>query len=499
MATVTIDNFTTTLKQSTQGRAGTPDGNIYFDYANDLIEIITVEDLATVDFGGGAVANPLTDYDGITDQALYAFERQERRTDEALRKFWPGTAMVFKNAGAGELNGVKLAENGNVSDWTKMRGSGLIVRAATTDGSKGPIDREYHGVRSLNNIDATSQPYYMLCDDLTEAGLQAATPVNFARLGPIDEMIQTFGTTANGDADAGDFDNKSKVLVVSVRTFQNNYGRATSTGSGVAELGGFSAGYGVGESLNPAITDTLADVYTSPVAPYDGLSLEVLGAPTTKTGFIAGSADYDIIITNTGGASLAQVRQWLDAISQSDTDSDTGAGSLLGKRAEELYLVDDQGRVVTGDGVFIEGLGAADQLGVVQTDITGTAQTYPLFTDLVIEVGAAAAADPLAWYHVFIFDGAGSLDYDTITAETLLDSGAVEVKGDVTTDVVGTKITRQIDYDSNDQAGLALATDKELVVLVEGDGGATYAATITTWTRTSVLNVSCVPGAEGNI
>ena len=498
MATVTIDNYTTTLVQSTQGRAGTPDGNIYFDYANNLVEIITVEDLPTVDFGGGPVANPLTDYDGITVQALYAFERQERRTDETLRRFWPGSSMVFKNSGAGELLGVKLAENGNLSDWAKIRGSGLTVRAATTDGSKGPIDRVYHGVRSLNNIDATSQPYYMLADDLTEAGLQAAAPVDFARLGPIDEMIQTFGTTANGDTGAGDFDSTAKILVVSVRTFGNNYGRATSTGSGVAELGGFSAGYGVGESLNPAITDSLPDVFSAAVAPYDGLSLEVLGAPVTQTGFVAGSADYDIIISNTGGATLAQVRQWLDAISQSDTDSDTGAGSLLGKRAEEIYLIDDQGRLVTGEGVFIDGLGSADQLGVVQTDITGAPQTYPLFTDLVIEVGAAAAADPLAWYHVFIFDGAGALDFDTMTAETLLDSGAVEVKGDVTTDVVGTKITRQIDYDLNNQAGLGLATDKEIIVLCEGDGGATFAATVTTWTRISTLSVSCVPSAEGN-
>ena len=499
MPTVTIDNYTTTLKQSTQGRAGTPDGNIFFDYENDLIEIITEEDLATVDFGGGAVANPLTDNDGITIQALYAFERQERRVDEGLRNFFPGGAMVFANAGAGELRGVGLAENGNKSDWTKIRGSGLVVRAATTDGSAGPVNRIYHGVRSLNNIDATSQPYYMLADDLTEAGLQAAAPVDFARLGPIDEMIQTLGSTANGDALAGDFDNTAKVLVVSVRTFGNNYGRATSTGSGVTELGGFSAGYGVGESLNPAITDTLADVFDTAVAPYDGLSLEVLGAPTTKTGFTGGSADYDIIISNTGGASLAQVRQWLDAVSQSDTDSDTGAGSLLGKRAEELYLIDDQGRLVTGDGVFIEGLGSEDQLGVVQTDITGVGQTYPLFTDLKIDVGAAGAADTQAWYHVFIEDGAGLVDYDTALAATLTDTSAAEVKGDVSTEVVGTIITRQIDYDANTDGGLSAGADKVLRIVVEGDGGATFATATVLWTRTSVINVSCIPGAEGNI
>ena len=67
---IDLTNFDTLLVQSTQSRTGTPDGNIFFDQANDLIEIITAEDLANVDLGSGSEANPLTDALGITLQAL---------------------------------------------------------------------------------------------------------------------------------------------------------------------------------------------------------------------------------------------------------------------------------------------------------------------------------------------------------------------------------------------------------------------------------------------
>lgn len=40
MALIDLSNYATTLIQSTQGRAGTPDGNVFFDKANGLIEFI---------------------------------------------------------------------------------------------------------------------------------------------------------------------------------------------------------------------------------------------------------------------------------------------------------------------------------------------------------------------------------------------------------------------------------------------------------------------------
>ena len=83
---IDLSNYDTMLVQSTQGRSGTPDGNIYFDVANGRIEIITASELASVDLGSGAETNPLTNQFGIKLEALYAFENQERRTDETKRR-----------------------------------------------------------------------------------------------------------------------------------------------------------------------------------------------------------------------------------------------------------------------------------------------------------------------------------------------------------------------------------------------------------------------------
>ena len=503
MATITIDNWAASLVLSTAPRSGAPDGNVYFNTAVSppRVELITVEDLATVDLGAGLVANPLSDNDGITAQAIYAFMLRERRLNEDLRHFLQPSEGVFKLAGAFALvNGWLLGEDGTLSDWAKIRGSGLVVRGeGATLGAQGPINRIYFGARSLNFIDPASQPYYQLVPSTSDADLQSVAPVDFSRPGPVDEMVQVFGTTANGDAGAGDFDATAQVLVLTVRTFGNLYGRTDSVLTGITELGGFAAGFGVGEADNTANTFALADVLTAPVAPFDGLSLESFVAGQSRAGFSTGAHDYSIIINNSGGATLNEVRAWLDAISQSDTDSDGGAGSLLGARANELYTIDGQGKLVTGPGIHIDGLGAADQQSVIQTDDTGTGRTYPFNSGLSIEVGAAAVADVLCWYEVFYADGAAAEDFNAAGAVTVNDAAGSPMVGFCSPDAAGTKVVKDYDYDGNTQAGLPAGVDKEMIVLVEGDGGVKQARAVFTMTRSSTISVTAVPPVEDNL
>ena len=63
-------NYSANLKESTSPRGSAPNGNVYFDTASKRIQLIGVDELATVNFGAGAVANPLTNFDGITLLAL---------------------------------------------------------------------------------------------------------------------------------------------------------------------------------------------------------------------------------------------------------------------------------------------------------------------------------------------------------------------------------------------------------------------------------------------
>lgn len=492
-------NYSTTLKQSSNPRGSAPNGNVYFDTANNEIQLIGVDELATVDFGAGAVANPLVQADGITMRALYNFENARRRLDETLRKYKRGTDGDYRFAGAYSfVNGVKL----DGTDRTKIRGSGFIEYAATGDGATN-VDRIYHGVTSLVDIQPATVSYYALVTATDEATLQAATWNNFVRAGDINETVQVFGSTANGDAGAGNFDYKTRTLVVRVRSWGYNAGETTSVASGISEFSGNSAGYGVGESLNPANSYALADVYGgAKIAPWTGMTLEKLASPQVETGFNEADGSFTWVLNNTGGGTVAQCAAFLDALSLQDADIDTGSGTYNGKKGRVWYSRNAAGKVVTssigGAGLFIEGLSVAEKQNIIMTDNAGSAKTYPYFPSCEITVGAAAVADPNAWYQVFYVDGAAGADFDTAAAVTVKDSAGVDVKGSVSANAVGNKISFAYSYDTETSAGLTAGTDKAMVVVVEGDGGVAQAITYFTMTRTAVVAVSCVPPTDNN-
>lgn len=495
-ALIDLSNYNTLLVQSTQGRAGTPDGNIFFDVATGQIELITAEEAANVTYPVGhpnysdglPEANPLTNQLGVKMEALYAFEAKERRIDETLRQYDKYFRGSFKFAGAYEIvNSRKFAG----TDRVKIRGSGWIERA-----SDGGVDRIYYGNVSLANVEATSQPYYQL-----SAG---AAPVDYAKAGDIDEAIQVFGSTANtpSDAGAGNFDTRT-YLAISLRTFGYNYDRKVLADSGVTEMGGYSTGFAIGETPhNTTGSYNLADVYGGgQIAPWTGMTLERLAAPQTETGFNEADGNFSWVLNNTLGGSLDQCVAFLDALAQTDDDIDSGAITVTnGKRVNTWYTYDAQGRILTrsgadGDGLFIESLPANDQQRVVFTDDAGNTKTYPFNVQVNVSVGANAAADANAWYHAYFLDGPGANDFNTANAITVQDNVAAEVKGNVS---AATTISFVFDYDGDTLGGTA-GTDKDIVFECEGDGTATAAKTIFTITRTAIVSAACEPGLETNV
>jgi hypothetical protein len=483
---IDLSNFSSLLVQSTEGRSGTPDGNIFFNVATGQIEIITYEELEQVDLGSGLEDNPLTNQDGITMGALYGFERQERRTDEELRKYNTYFAGSFKFAGAYEvINGRKFAS----TDRQKIRNSGWIERAAN-----GAVDRIYFGVVSLGEIEPTSQPYYQL----TLGG----APIDFAKAGGINESVQVFGTTANGDTGAGSIDNLF-FLTNKVRTFGFNYDQKGLADSGVNEMSGYSTGFALGES--PHLTSgayDLDDVYNDPISPWSGMSLEKLASPITEGGFNEIDGDFTWVLNNANDGTLNQCVAFLDALAQTDDDIDSGSETTTnGKRVATWYTYDAQGRIVTRsgadtNGLFIYDLPIADQQRVVFRADDGSLKTYPFQVQVNLNVGPNAAADANAWYHNFYLDGAGGLDYGTPDAVTVNDADGDPVKGNVSSNTI---ISYAYDYDGNTQAGLTAGEDKDVVALCEGDGGATQAKTVFTISRDAVVNVTVAPGLETNL
>ena len=502
-------NFASYLKQSSQSRSGTPDGNIYFDVANNVIELIGVDELATFDhtgMGGGASdANQLTNFDGISIRGLYNFENQERSADETLRKYKRGTAGTYRFAGAFNfINGVKLDDTtlGDGSeDRNKIRGSGWIEYADTGDG-KTDVDRIYHGVLSLVDVQATTVPYWALVTGTTETILQAATWADFVREGDINEAVQVYGSTTYGDTGAGTFDYTTRNLVVRVRSWGYNAGETTAILTGIAEFSGFSAGYGVGESLNPANAYDLADVFGgAQIAPWTGMSL-TKDTPTTKSGFNESDGDFTWILTNTGGGTAQQCAAFLDALALQASDVDDGTGTYDGTKGRVWYARDAAGLVVTksidGEGLFIDNLSVAEKQNVKFTDDATNVKTYPFFPELKLFVGLPAKADAAAWYQIYYEDGAAAADFDAAGAVTVQDDTTADMKGLCSTADAEGYISLAYAYDTNTQAGLSSGVDKAMVVEVEGDGGVAQAITYFTMKRETTVAVTCSPSADLN-
>lgn len=500
-------NFDDYLVQSTESRSGSPDGNIYFDVENNIIELIGVDELATFDHtsrgGGASDPNQLTNFDGITLRGLYNFENEQRRTDETLRGYERGSQGIYRFAGAFNfVNGVKPDDTvlGDGSqDRDKIRGSGWIEYANQGDGQT-DIDRIYHGVLSLVDIQASTVPYWTLETATDEDTLQAATWTDFVRLGDVNEAVQVYGDSTY-DASAGDFDYTTRILVVRVRSWAYNPGETTSVLTGIAEFSGFSAGYGVGETINPANTYSNADVYGgAQIAPWTGMTLEELVTPQTEQGFNESDGDFTWVLHNTGGGTVSEAAAYLDAVTLETGDIDVGTGTYLGNTGRVWYSRNAAGKVVTASvgskGLFIEGLSTAEKQNVIMTDDAGDTKTYPFFPDVQITVGAGAVADTLAWYQVYYDEGTGI--FDTAAAFTVTDDGSADVKGNVSTDAVGVKVSFAYDYDGNSENGLSSGTDKDCVVLVEGDGGVAQSITYFTITRDTIVPVTCVPPVDNN-
>ena len=160
---ITRDNFTTLLVRSTQGREGTPDGNVFLDPENEIIQLITATELSQVDLGSGLENNPLSNTDKIQALALYFFILQETENVTALQNFRfsmdAAPNKLGKLVGATSfLNAIKLAEGtidsngvgGSLgNDRLKIADSG-ITEFNEGGGGNTLIDRVLHGVKSLN-------------------------------------------------------------------------------------------------------------------------------------------------------------------------------------------------------------------------------------------------------------------------------------------------------------------------------------------------------------
>lgn len=484
MALIDLSNYSTTLIQSTQGRAGTPDGNVFFDKTNGKIEFIPVEELATLNLtsigGGASDANPLSTQDGLKFEAIYAFENQERSDDETLRAYNRWTSGTFKFGGA--YNFINARVPSIAADRDIIRGSGW-----NEIGADGLVDTTYFGNKGLSNIESASAPYYQLGS--------FTTSVPYAKTGQIDEAVLVF-------TDGGS-DNTSNPEIVSVRTYGNTYDRkSTATDLGIAELGGYSTGFAVNEgphlTTNVANAHPFADVWTTPAGAWVNMTLEELDAPLNRDEFAEAAGNFSWVINNPDNSTLDECVAYLDAIATVTTDVNAHAGnSTIGKDVDVWYSYNAAGQVVTNSGADSSGLymynvPVADQQRVRFTDDAGSQKSYLFLVGVEANIGATAKADANAWYHSY---GAGA--YDTAGAIEVEDASSAVVKGAASAANGSNLVQFNFDFDGDSVLG-SPGTVKNCVFLCEGDGGATQSKTLYTLSRTTTIAFTCSPGVENN-
>lgn len=402
---------------STQGRSGTPDGNIYLDTSNPAepkIELFSSSEVPTM---AGSVANLLDPNDGATMQAIYGAIGIERRDNETARQFLKPSVGVFALAGSYDLlNNWQFA---TATDLGLVRSSGIRYLAVN-----GAVNRIYFGPKSLGNIEAASQPYYQT----TSLG-----PVtDFSFLGDVDELVQVFGTTANGDTGAGNFDVRS-FFAVSVREWGFIHDRKDLTDSGLSLAAQYSGGFGLGESPHPTTGNyTEANVLGGgAIAPWSTMSYLTEAAPVNRTGFNEADGLFAETIQNPAGGTLDEVVAFMDALARSTADIDDGTPVQIGKQVDVLYTFDAQGNVVLKQGLFIENLPGADLTRLRLTDDSGNPKTFPSLITINVNLSSTAQGESTAWYHSFIEDDTDADDYNTATAITSQDKDGVPIKGTV--------------------------------------------------------------------
>lgn len=402
---------------STQGRSGTPDGNIYLDTSTPTAPRIELFSSSEVPTMAGSVTNLLDPNDGATMQAIYGAIGIERKDNETARQFLKPSVGVFALAGSYDvLNNWQFA---TATDIGLVRSSGIRYLSVS-----GAVNRIYFGPKSLGTIEAVSQPYYQT----TALG----TVTDFAFPGDVDELVQVFGTTANGDSGAGDFDVRS-YFAVSVREWGFIHDRKSLTDSGLSLAAQFSGGFGLSEGPHPTTgTYTEADVLGGgAIAPWSTMDYLTEAAPVTRTGFNEADGDFAETIQNPAGGTLDEVVAYMDALARSTADIDSGTPSQIGKEVDVLYTFDAQGNIVLKQGLFIENLPGSDLTRLRLTDDAGNPKTFPSLITIRVNFSTPAQGESTAWYHAFIEDDTDADDYNTATAITHQDKDGVEIKGTV--------------------------------------------------------------------
>ena len=399
--------------------------------------------------------------DGATGQAFYSFLKEEWKNDAALIAY--NFPMVSITPEQFEF----------VEGWTPANDTtrNLLRNAGWREiNASDVLEREYMGVISLGNIDATSTAYYAFSSDT------AKTDFDFT--GPVNQAIQTFGNASNGN-----FDKRSDTLTVYIRSQGKTYANATSSSIGLTALNYIANRFPLAEGVDSKIS--ASDSTISTTAPYTGMSI-TYGATTLTIG--GTSYNFNILVDGNSGTTQ-QIYEFVQYSLRQSSDIDAGAGAQVGQLANDLLKFEGD-TLKTTQGVAIDEYQSADRNNLVFTDTGGTERTFPFLATGTILFNANLQGDSAAIYRMFFNSGFGT-------------SSAILVDDNSGTDISGTvgaaaSVSFDFAYDENTQGGRTAGTDAAVKVVAMGLDQAQHVIADATITRATGQNISLVAPFERN-
>ena len=399
--------------------------------------------------------------DGVTGQALYSFLKEEWKTDASLIPYpFP---MVSITPEQFEF----------IEDWYPANDTtrNLIRSAGWREiTSANVVKREYMGIVTLGNIDSSNRAYYAFAND------SAKTDFDFD--GPVNQGIQTFGDGSNGN-----FDKRTEVLTIFVRSQGNTFASSTTTSIGLTALNYIANRFPLAEAVDSNITATDNDITNN--TPYTGMSI-TYGAATRSIGGV--TYNFDIIVDGNNGTTQ-QIYEFVQYSLRQATDIDDGSGTQVGQLADSLMRF--EGDILkTTEGVAIDNFQAGDRNNLVFQDTGGVDRTFPFLATGTLSFNANLVNDSSAIYRMFFTSGFG-----TGSALLVDDNSGTDISGNISGNAT---IDFDFDYDENTQGGRTAGTDASVTVVAIGLDTAQYVSAAATITKATGQNISLVAPLERN-
>ena len=472
-----------------------------------------------------AVAGNLVAKDGCTMQALYSKLVDLWATATYQDSPFPMNAI---DALSGQYQ-IGVDAGGNANGWKFLNQD---TRNYLRDGgveeynASGVLGRAQAGIIGLGSVSAGAQLYYQT----TLGG--AAT--NFVYTDQANQMVQVFGD-ATADPTTTSFDDRT-YLKGYVREEGKKFQDSILADTGKTPTGAYIVNLLLSNEDDLKIQDTDANVST--IAPYTGITVTYLdgtGFTVASVGSLvadavrqdtagrwficttggtidaAGVADYTanggtaVLAAFTGerevgtgtyypftkiiegnSASLEDIYTKVQYLLRQPGDIDSGAGSVIGKTADEL-LVFVGDALETTLGVYVDSILSADANRITFNDQNGVDRINPVVSAGTLNFNAALVGAGSSYRLMFTSPPGVGNDYGEAGAITVLDSTGTPIAGTISS----ASIPFDFDY-TNDTLGGTAATNKAVTLVGIRPNSAKFAVATGIITNSKTISISLV-------